>query len=180
VVLAGADRSVDLRVQKRHLGQVSGRHGQDPGQVLPDPTRRVSDRCDVADGLATMIVNQNPTRCGVGRDADTLRPVDSARAHIGRPRIVIAGRVYDGDSVITQALGLVEEESLGLEGEAITVEEVAGDQNGVYVFTDRDVDGVAEGFAGRFAQPDANVLGSAGEGGVEVYVGHVQESHGPS
>ena len=75
----------------------------------------------------------------------------------GRPGRDSRG-VHDGDPVITQALGLLEKEALGLEGEALAVEEIPGDQEGVHVLPDREIDGVSERLARGVAEasPDAS------------------------
>ena len=92
---------------------------------------------------------------------------------------MVSGGVDDRDPVLLQTPHLPQEEALGLEGEPLPVEEVAGDEDRVDVLADRQVRGPAERFAGGVTQASAHLLGTARECGVEVDVGDVQEAHGP-
>ena len=179
-MLVGSERGVDLRMEERHLREVTGRHREKPGQVFTDPTRGVADGRDVPDRLAAMIVDQDASGRRVRRDTHACGPLDAPRARVGGARIVIPGGVDHRDPVIPETLGLLEEEALGLERESITVEEIPRDEQGVHVLTDRGVDGVSECLAGGLPESGPHVGGASGESGVEVYVGDVQEAHGPS
>ena len=179
-MLVRAERCVDLCMKECHLRQVPRRHGKQARKVLPDVTRRVADGGDVADGLATMVVDQDPSGRGVRGDTYTCGPLNPSRPNVGRPRIVISGRVDDSNSVVTEPLCLLQQEALGLKREAVSIEQVARDQECVDVLSDRYVDRITKRHTGRIAKSRPHVRGASRESGVQMYVGDVQEAHGPS
>ncbi len=65
---------------------------------------------------------------------------------------MISRGVHDGDTVIAEALSLLEKEALGLEREPLAVEEITGDQEGVHVLVNREIDGIAERLTGCVAR----------------------------
>lgn len=93
---------------------------------------------------------------------------------------MISGRVDDGNPVVSQPAGFLEEEALGLKRQALAVEKIASDQKGVHVLPDRQIHRTSKRFSGGVAQAPSDRLGSAGKRGIEVDVGNVQESHEPT
>jgi hypothetical protein len=80
--------------------------------------------------------------------------------------------------MVAEPLRLLQQEALGLERETVAVEEVSGDEKGVYVLANGEVDGASERLAGSVSESRSHGLGSPREGRVEVDVGNVQEAHG--
>jgi len=99
----------------------------------------------ITHGLAFPVVNEDTLGGGVPGDMHVARPIQGARARERRPRVVVARRVYHGDTMLLQASHLLQEKTLGLKGEPIAVEEVASDQERVGVLSYREVSGAAEG-----------------------------------
>jgi hypothetical protein len=93
---------------------------------------------------------------------------------------VVARGIHDRDVVVGESCCLLEEETLGREGEPIAVEEVPGDEERVHLLTNREVHRPTEGLPGRLAEAPPHGLGTTGEGRVEMDVGHVQEAHEPN
>lgn len=112
--------------------------------VLAFLVARVADRRHEAHRLTLMVLDQNPFGRGVPGDVYVCRPVQEAGTGKWGARIVIPRSVYDGYSVLLKTLHLLQEEPLGLEREAIPVEEVACDQEGVGVLSNGQVGGEAE------------------------------------
>ncbi len=92
---------------------------------------------------------------------------------------MVSGGVHDRDAVVAEAGGLLEQEPLRAEGEPAPVEEVPRDQEGVDVLADREVHGPSEGLPGGVPETAPDGLGAAREGGVQVDVGDVHETHAP-
>jgi hypothetical protein len=138
----------------------------------------MADRRDVPYRSSRVVVNEEAARRFVTGDAHTRRPDECARPTLRRARVVISRGVHHRDAVIAEPLRLFEQESLRLERESVAVEEVASDQERMYIFANGQVDGVSERLTGSGAQAAAYRLGSTSERGVEVDIGHVQESHG--
>lgn len=164
-------------MEQGHLRQLPGRTGQQARKVLGNLDLCVPDGGHVSDGLAGVVRNEEAARCGVVGDPHVAWPWELSRPRPGRPRVVVAGGVDYGDPVICQTPDVLEKEAFGLEGKAVAVEEVAGDEKGVDVFADRYVDSPSEGLPRRVAQLPPNGPGTAGERGIEVRVGDVQETH---
>lgn len=76
---------------------------------------------------------------------------------------MVSRGVDDGDAVIAESLGLLKKEALRLERKPLTVEKIAGDQEGVHIFANGEIDCVAERLSGGVAQPLPDRLGSSGE-----------------
>ncbi len=172
-----ARRGVDLGVQQRHLRELPVGAGQEPGEVLGHRGGGVAHGGDVAHGLALLVVDGDALGRGVAHNPHVGGPVQGAGAGLGASRIVVPRGVDHGDAVVGQAAHLLQEEALGLEGEALVVEEVPGQQHGVDVFPDGQVHPRLEGVPGRLAEAAPDGLGASGEGGVQVDVGQVDEAH---
>ena len=80
--------------------------------------------------------------------------------------------------MVTQALTFLEEEALGLKREPLSVEEISGDEKRVNVLADGQVYGSFERLARGVAKACADRFGAAREGGVQVDIGDVHETHG--
>lgn len=132
----------------------------------------------VSDGLSGAVLDQEALRCRIGRNAYALRPSEGARTRLMGTGIVVPRCVDDGNAVIAESSGLLEQKAFGLEGEAISIEQVATDQKRIHIFADRQVNRPAKGLAGGLAQALANRFRAACERGVEVDVGDVDETHG--
>ena len=114
------------------------------------------------------------------KDEDIRRPCLGGIGRAGDKRIPVAGRDEDGDG--PKHFELLPQEGEGASGNAILVEEVPRNEDGIGGPFHGAAHDRVQGLAQVLAAPIAETWGRdvSGEGGVEVKVGCVNQSHGES
>ena len=163
MVITSAERRVHLRMQQRDLRKLTGRYRKAAGQVVRHTVGVMPYRSDVPNRYVSVIVDREASGSPVRCNLNGVGPGKRAWAGSRSARVVISRGVHDGDTVIAEALSLLEKEALGLEREPLAVEEITGDQEGVHVLVNREIDGIAERLTGCVAEPLPYPLGSAGK-----------------
>lgn len=166
-----------LGVEERHFGEGALRAGEGSGKVGGLPGAGVPGSGDPPHHLSAATDGDSP-RVGVDEEGHPLGPLQAPCRPPRCPRVVVAGGVEEGDSRTGEATKFPKEEPLGSPGEEFAVKEVSRHQYGVHLFGQGELDGPREGVAGGFPKGVPEFGGAPDEGGVEVQVGQVEETHG--
>ena len=126
--------------------------------------RRVAGRGNPSHLGTLAVVNGDGAGRPVGDKLHVRRPAERAGAVRVPARIVVPGRVDHRHAGLCQTAELLEQEALRAEGEALAVEQIAGDEHGVNAFGECTGHRPAERLARGLTEAVAHGRGAPGEG----------------